>query len=148
MIQKEVQEIREGQKPQEGQSDVRNAQSGTARELTCICCPVGCQLKVVSDKTGQVTVTGNTCKRGEDYGRKELTNPTRTVTSTVRVRDRQDMVVAVKTAEDIPKGKMKECMEALAGVRVELPVKVGDIVLEDVAGTGVKVVVTRGASAL
>ncbi len=113
------------------------------REMTCICCPVGCQLTVKRTAAGQVTVTGNTCKRGADYGEKELVNPTRIVTSTVRVADRPDAVLPVKTAMDIPKGKIMECMEALAEVVVTLPVKVGDIVLENAADTGVNIVATR-----
>lgn len=113
------------------------------REMTCICCPVGCQLTVTRTAEGQVTVTGNTCKRGADYGEKELVNPTRIVTSTVRVADRLDAVLPVRTASDIPKGKMMECMEALAKVVVTLPVRVGDVVLENVADTGVNIVATR-----
>lgn len=113
------------------------------REMTCICCPVGCQLTVARDEKGQVTVTGNTCKRGAEYGEKELVNPTRIVTSTVRVAGQKDRVAAVKTASDIPKGKIGECMRALAGITVTLPVKVGDVILENVADTGVNIVATR-----
>ena len=52
-------------------------------ELICIVCPKGCHLKV--DEENGYRVTGNSCKRGEEYGKKELTNPTRVITSTVRV---------------------------------------------------------------
>lgn len=114
------------------------------RKMTCICCPVGCQLTVVRKETGEVTVTGNTCPRGAAYGEKELVSPTRTVTTTVRVAGALNEVVAVKTASDIPKEKIMECMKELAGVTVELPVRVGDVVLENVADTGVNIVVTRG----
>lgn len=120
-------------------------ESDCMRELTCICCPVGCALKVTTKNDGSVIVTGNTCPRGAAYGEKEVTNPTRTVTSTVRVAGRQDAVVAVKTATDIPKGKIMECMKALADVTVEPTVKIGDVVLENVADTGVNIVVTRAA---
>lgn len=113
------------------------------REMTCIRCPLGCQLKVTQDEEGHVSVTGNTCPRGAQYGEKELTNPTRTVTSTVRIQGVEDAVVSVKTAEDIPKGKIMECMKALAGIKAQAPVHIGDVILRDVAGTGVDIVATR-----
>lgn len=110
--------------------------------MTCICCPIGCSLVVVRQE-GSVTVTGNKCPRGAAYGEKELTNPTRIVTSTVRVAGAKDVVVAVKTASDIPKDKIMDCMRELAEVEVTLPVNVGDVIMENVADTGVSIVVTR-----
>ncbi len=77
------------------------------------------------------------------YGRTELTDPRRTVTSTVRVKGRKDCAVSVKTASPIPKGKIMECMKALKETEAIPPVAVGDVVLENVAGTGVAVVATR-----
>lgn len=114
------------------------------KEMTCICCPLGCAL-TVTVKEGKVAVTGNTCPRGAAYGEKELTNPTRTVTSTVRIRGKRNAVVSVKTARDIPKDKIMDCMRELAAVEAEAPVCIGDVVLRNVAGTGVDVVATRGA---
>ena len=114
------------------------------RELTCITCPVGCALKAEFRQDGTVIITGNKCPRGAAYGEKEMTNPTRVVTSTVRVSGRKDAVVGVKTASDIPKDKIMECMKELAKVEVSLPIKIGDVVLENVADTGVNIVVTRG----
>lgn len=114
------------------------------RELTCITCPVGCALKAEMHEDGTVSITGNKCPRGAAYGEKEMTNPTRVVTSTVRVAGRKDAVVGVKTASDIPKDKIMECMKALAAVEIVPPVVVGDVVLENVADTGVSIVVTRG----
>lgn len=116
------------------------------RELTCITCPVGCALKAEIRQDGAVIITGNKCPRGAAYGEKEMTNPTRVVTSTVRVSGRKDAVVGVKTASDIPKDKIMECMKELAKVEVALPIKIGDVVLKNVAGTGVNIVVTRGMS--
>lgn len=117
------------------------------RALTCICCPMGCQLRVFL-KDGQVEkIEGNTCKRGAEYGRKEVTNPTRIVTTTVRVLGGKLPVVSVKTAQDIPKEKMKECMLQLKNVTVQAPVKIGDIVLEHTAGTDVNVIATKNIEA-
>lgn len=112
-------------------------------ELTCICCPIGCALNAQVNADGTVQVSGNKCPRGAAYGEKELTNPTRIVTSTVCVAGRKDTVVAVKTASDIPKGKIMECMRALQDVEVEPPVHIGDIILENVADMGVNIVATR-----
>lgn len=90
-----------------------------------------------------VSVSGNTCKRGDVYARKEVTNPTRIVTSLVKVEGGTLAVVSVKTKEDIPKGKIFDCVTALKDVVVKAPVHIGDVVLADVAGTGVDVIATK-----
>ena len=83
------------------------------RKLTCIGCPMGCPLTVVMNGEEVESVTGNTCKRGAVYARKEVTNPTRIVTSTVRVVGGSINMVSVKTKEDIPKGRIFDCVKAL-----------------------------------
>lgn len=119
------------------------------RELTCIGCPLGCAVEVEIEENGQiVNVTGNTCKRGDDYARKEVTNPTRIVTSTVRVEGGTSDMVSVKTKTDIPKNKIFVCMEGLKGVCVKAPVHIGDVIVENIAGTGVDVVATKEAEAI
>lgn len=112
------------------------------RELTCIGCPLGCQVTVNMDGS-EITVTGNTCKRGDDYARKEVVNPTRIVTSSVHVSGGEIEMVSVKTKEDIPKGKIFDCMEEIRKVTVEAPVAIGDVVIENCAGTGVAVIATK-----
>ena len=112
------------------------------RKLTCIGCPMGCPLTVTMEAGEVISVTGNTCKRGDIYARKEVTNPTRIVASTVRVTGGDADMVSVKTKEDIPKGKIFDCVEALRDVCVEAPVQIGDVILENVAGTGVDIVAT------
>ena len=104
---------------------------------------MGCPLVVTMDGGEVVSVTGNTCKRGEIYGRKEVTNPTRIVTSTVRVSGGSIDMVSVKTKEDIPKGKIFDCMKEIRAVKVAAPVHIGDVIMKDVAGTGVDVVATK-----
>ena len=113
------------------------------RELTCIGCPLGCALTVEMNGGEVVGVTGNTCKRGDDYARKEVTNPTRIVTSSVKVEDGVLAAVSVKTKEDVPKGKIFDCVKALKDVCVKAPVAIGDVVLADGAGTGVDVIATK-----
>ena len=116
------------------------------RELICIGCPMGCMMTVSMENGEVVEVTGNTCKRGDTYARKEVTNPTRIVTSSVRVSGGALAVVSVKTKEDIPKGKIQDCMKALQQVEVKAPVQIGDVVLTDVAGTGVDVIATKNVA--
>lgn len=116
------------------------------RELICISCPLGCSLKVELDENGAVlSVTGNTCKRGEEYGKKEVTAPTRTVTSTVKVEGASVPVTPVRTKTDIPKEKIFACMEEIRKAVVKAPVHIGDVVLHNVAGTGVDVTATKDA---
>lgn len=113
------------------------------RELTCIGCPMGCALTVQLEGKEVVSVTGHTCKRGEDYAKKEVTNPTRIVTSSVVVTGGALAAVSVKTQYDIPKDKIFDCVKALKEVEVAAPVHIGDVVLADVAGTGVDVIATK-----
>ena len=111
--------------------------------LICIGCPLGCPLTVEMEGNEVKSVTGNTCPRGDAYAKKELTNPTRIVTSTVRVAGGKLAMVSVKTQSDIPKGKIFDCVKALKDVEVTAPVKIGDVIVENVAGTGVNVIATK-----
>lgn len=113
------------------------------RELICIGCPMGCPLKVEMENGEVVSVSGNTCKRGDVYARKEVTNPTRIVTSSVIVEGGSLAAVSVKTKEDIPKGKIFDIMKELKGVKVNAPVHIGDVILSNVAGTGVDIIATK-----
>lgn len=118
------------------------------RELICIGCPLGCRITVSMENGEVVDVTGNTCKRGEAYAIKEVTAPARTVTSTVIVKGGTLRMVSVKTQTDIPKEKIQDCMAALKGVCVEAPVHIGQVIVENVAGTGVNVVATKNIKAV
>ena len=102
------------------------------RELTCIGCPLGCQLTVTMGEN-EIKVEGNTCPRGEAYAKKEVTNPTRIVTSTVRVEGGTIERVSVKTASDIPKCSIFECMKEIHAAKVKAPVHIGDVILADCA---------------
>jgi CxxC motif-containing protein len=113
------------------------------RELVCIGCPIGCVLCVEINDGGYVQITGNSCKIGEDYGVKECTSPTRILTSTVEVIGMQGLMLPVKTERDIPKSKIEECMKALKGIKVNAPINKGDIILKNVANTGVNFIATK-----
>ncbi len=109
-------------------------------ELICIVCPKGCHLKV--DEENAYAVTGNSCEKGAAYGKKELTNPTRVVTSTVRVEGGEKRRVSVKTSSDIPKSKMLEAVSLLNAVTLTAPVHIGDLVLKNILDTGADFVAT------
>lgn len=115
------------------------------RELTCIGCPLGCAITVTLEGGEVKDVAGFTCKRGKEYARKEVTNPTRIVTSTVRLTGSKTgaAVVSCKTAQDIPKGKIFAVAAALKQVVAKAPVEIGDVLLTNVAGTGVDIVATK-----
>ena len=117
-----------------------------AQILTCIRCPRGCQVSVAVDGDGQVlSVSGNLCARGDAYARAEVTNPVRTVTTTVPVKGGDAARVSVKTAREVPKGAVMDVMRALAGVTACAPVEIDDVVVPDIAGTGVDLVATSRA---
>lgn len=116
------------------------------RNLTCIGCPMGCPLTVEMTDSG-IKVTGNTCKRGETYGKKEVTAPERSVTSTVRVLGGAAPVVSCRTERDIPKEKIFACMEAIKAACAAAPIAIGDVLVADAAGTGVNVIATKQVDA-
>jgi len=111
-------------------------------DVICIVCPRGCRLKVTEENT-EMSVTGNQCKRGIAYGVKEVTAPTRVITSTVKVNHPVHRRMPVVTKGSIPKGMMFDVMKEINRVSLELPIMVGDIVVENVLNTGVNVVASR-----
>ena len=113
------------------------------RELICIGCPMGCPLTVTMDQGNVTDVAGNTCPKGKAYAEKEVTNPTRIVTSTVRVEDGERMYTSVKTKEDIPKEKIMDIMDCIRSIQAQAPVHIGDVLLENAAGTGVNIIATK-----
>lgn len=118
----------------------------SGKNLICIGCPKGCLITVDKHPDGSLNITGNTCKIGEEYARNEVTAPKRTVTSIIKVAGGKDKVVSVKTKEEIPKGKITACMEAINAAVAVSPVKLGDVLIGNVAGTGVDIIATTDAS--
>lgn len=111
------------------------------RELTCIVCPRGCRLRV--DEEHGYAVTGNSCPRGAEYGRREVTAPTRVVTSTVRCTGGAYPRCPVKTDRPVPKELVFTVMDAVNAVNAAAPVTTGQILAENVCGTGAAIVATR-----
>ena len=117
------------------------------RTLTCIRCPRGCAVTVSLADDGTITsVTGNSCIRGDKYARDEVPHPVRVVTTTVPVvGSATEKMVSVKTAGDVPKDRVFDVVRALTDVTATAPVHIGDVILADVAGTGVDIVATKDA---
>ena len=111
-------------------------------DLTCIGCPLGCAVSVVKDGNSIEEITGYTCKRGLEYAKTEVLAPVRTVTSTVRVIGGKNPVVAVKTADPVPKDMIRNCMNVIYGIEVAAPVAIGDVICENIADTGIDLIAT------
>ena len=113
------------------------------REMICIVCPKGCRLQVEEKPDGEIIVMGNGCNRGIPYAKKELTNPTRVITSTVKITGGIHKRLPVKTSTDIPKGLNFDVMRELEKIEVQAPIKVGTVLIKNVLGTGADIVATR-----
>ena len=109
------------------------------RDLICIICPRGCMLHV-EEQNGELCVSGNACPRGKQYAIDECTHPMRTITSTARTEN--GAVVPVKTNTTVPKELMFDCMREINRAVVKLPAHIGDVLVENILGTGANVVVT------
>lgn len=107
--------------------------------LTCIVCPEGCKLEIDKDQN----ISGGKCTRGKEYGRQEIINPQRMVTSTVYIENGVYNRLPVKTSTAIPKNLIYKCMEEINKVKVKSPVKLGDIIIHNVLDTGVDIVACR-----
>ncbi len=121
------------------------------KELTCIGCPMGCQITVDIENGTVIGVKGNSCKIGDNYARREVVNPMRIVTSSVPVLDKDETPsdgrhyarVSVKTATEIPKAKIMDVMDAIRRTYATAPVKIGDIIMHNIADTGVDLIATK-----
>ncbi len=112
--------------------------------LTCIICPMGCLMEVsTKDNENEIEVTSvkdNACPRGETYAKKELINPTRTLTTTIAVYGGESSLVPVKTDGEVPKARLMNCMEIIRRKSIKAPVKRGDILIRDILGSGVNII--------
>lgn len=118
----------------------------TKREMVCVSCPMGCAITVELDDNNEViSVTGNTCPRGDKYARQECTHPERMLTSTVKVEGGRLPVVPVKSASPIPKEMLFDAMKEVNKVTLKAPVTFGDVAVRDILGTGIDIVVTNEA---
>lgn len=116
--------------------------------ITCIACPNGCDITISFDENGNIaSIKGNKCKNGVAYATDEVTHPTRILTTSVLVNNGEFKLASVKTTAPIPKELMRKAVVALMECSVEAPVKVGDVVYENLLDTGVNVVSTCNVEA-
>ncbi len=118
------------------------------KELTCIVCPNGCDLHITyrQDEKGKITVeavTGNLCKRGEEYACQELTDPKRTIASSVLVKGGELPLVSVRTDRAIPKARIFDVMAEIRQCTVEAPVAAGTVLIPNVLGLGADIIATK-----
>lgn len=111
--------------------------------LTCVVCPIGCRLDIDAEEDGSISVSGNGCKRGFEYGIKEYTRPERTLTTTVALEGGRYVRLPVRSSKAIPKDKIFECMDVLKKLSVKAPISSGDVVVRSICDTGVDIVATR-----
>ncbi|MDR2865143.1 MAG: DUF1667 domain-containing protein [Spirochaetaceae bacterium] len=129
------------QKQSQFNAKFRNERPDGIVELICIVCPKGCHLQVDTKK--DYAVTGNSCERGIVYGKQEVTNPTRVISSTVVIDGAEIPRMPVKIDKPIPKEKIFDAMRLLDGLELHNPVHMGDIVVKDICGTDANFVSTR-----
>ena len=108
-------------------------------KLICIVCPKGCHLEVDDN----LNVKGNSCKRGEVYGKNEVTNPTRTITSTVILKNSSLTRLPVKTSDPVPKSKIFDVMKEINKIEVSAPVNSGDVLIENVLNIGSNIIACK-----
>ena len=113
------------------------------QKMTCIVCPTGCQLEVVTTAEGTIDVSGAQCPRGVAYGKNEILNPTRVLTTTVKIRGGSLPLLPVRTARAIAKQHLQRAMMALREVEVSAPVRTGDVIVANLLATGIDVVASR-----
>jgi len=112
------------------------------KEFTCIICPIGCRVRVETSADGDYLMSGNQCKRGHDYALQEMANPVRTLTSSVRVDGGRRPVCSCKTARPVPKSAIPACLAELHALRLNAPIRIGDVLCDNLADTGVPLIAT------
>ena len=113
------------------------------KEIVCVSCPKGCRITIQSKGEEIISITGNDCPKGIKYAEGEFINPLRILPTTVKVIDGELPLVSVKTEKAIPKRLLLKAMTEIAEIEVKAPVKIGQVIKDDLIGTGVSLVATR-----
>jgi len=113
------------------------------RSITCIMCPLGCDISVQGDKDIITEISGNKCKHGQKYARSEYLDPKRILTTVVKAKGCTLPVVSVRTDKPVPKDKIFDCIEYLRSVTAEKGMKTGTVLVKDILGTGADVILTK-----
>ncbi|TET13834.1 MAG: DUF1667 domain-containing protein [Dehalococcoidia bacterium] len=117
--------------------------AGESKHFTCVICPIGCEIDVQLEDGNVVSTEGNKCAKSEEFVLQELKEPMRILTTTIRIRGAKWAMLPVRTDEPIPKRLLFKVIEELANIEMQAPVKVSDVIVSDVAGTGANIVATR-----
>jgi CxxC motif-containing protein len=115
----------------------------TSRKYVCIICPNSCEIEAEYSGKDIRKITGYSCKKGEEYVRKEIIAPERGVTTTVPVRNGLIPLVSVKSSKAIPKELMGKAVSEIAKARADAPVKIGDVIVKNILGTDADIVATK-----
>lgn len=119
------------------------------RKMICIVCPLGCQVEISKGNNDkEYIVKGNQCKRGEEYCIKEMTNPTRILTTTVRLRNSHLKRLPVRTDKPIPKTLIFECMQQLNRIELCAPVSAGSVLISNILNSGANVISSRSIESI
>ncbi|MBQ7898039.1 MAG: DUF1667 domain-containing protein [Clostridia bacterium] len=113
------------------------------KEIICTVCPRGCHIQVEGEGDNVISVEGNACKRGFTYASAEFSHPVRILTTTVKIKGASHDLLPVRSQSPLPKEKLFECMDIIRGAEATLPVKCGDVIIPDIASTGINIVATK-----
>ncbi|MBD3197551.1 MAG: DUF1667 domain-containing protein [Candidatus Lokiarchaeota archaeon] len=117
--------------------------SGVIKTIRCIVCPTGCEIEVKEKPDGEVEFEGYTCKRGLDYAKQEFYEPKRVLTTTIRVENGFLPLVPVRVDKAIAKAKLNDALDIIANTIIKAPIKMGDILIENIAGEDANIIASR-----
>ena len=113
------------------------------KEMTCIACPIGCRMVAEWEEgSAEISITGNRCPRGEEYGREEILAPSRVVTATAFVSSPGARRLPVKTDQPLPKGLIESLLADIYALTLDPPISRGETIIDDYRESGVNVVAT------
>lgn len=118
------------------------------KKIICTVCPIGCCISIKEENGQIISIKGNSCSKGEKYAKNEFTCPVRTLTTTVLIKNSIEPNLAVRTNRPIPKAKMFECMEIVRRLSFDAPVKMHQLLLENIADTGADLIASTGRDAI
>lgn len=135
--------VQEGDHEDQNKSEKHNGEFSETHYITCVVCPLGCNLTVSLINGQIVNLKGNNCKRGYNYALAEITNPVRVLTTTVKIKGASFPLMPVKSDIPIPKKMLFDCMKVINCVELSVPAKLGDIIIKNILNTGANIVATR-----
>lgn len=112
------------------------------KEIICTVCPMGCNITVEGEGENIISVEGYTCKRGKEYASAEFCHPVRILTTTMKTDNEKNPLVPVRSEKPLPKEKIMDCMEIIRNNIAKTPVKMYDVLVKDICGTGIDIVAT------